>query len=136
MSWLAGGRFVLPWLAFTLLAGGCGAKEASMQTHDPVRRGVLAVDDVTGFWRIAPTTGAKSACLVALNSLVAPRGYQVHVESCSIQPLASAQSWRPADRGFELLNGSGQVVAVFRRVDIDSFRAVDGSYRMERAAGA
>lgn len=105
-----------------------------MQTHNAARPGAMAITDATGLWRIAPTSGGKSACLIALNSLAAPRGYQLHIETCSIQPLASARSWRPIEQGFEFLDVSGRAIVAFRREDVDSFRAVDGAYRMERAA--
>lgn len=105
-----------------------------MQAHEPARPGGMAIEDVTGFWRIAPISGGKAACLIALNSLSAAHGYQVHTESCTIPAFTATASWRPVEGGFELLDGSGHPITGFRRQDVDTFRAIDGTYRMERAA--
>ncbi|CAN5373868.1 hypothetical protein BH10PSE1_BH10PSE1_10920 [soil metagenome] len=92
----------------------------------------LAVDDMVGFWRIRPQSGA-AFCLIALNRDEKAGGYGVHIETCAVPVLSSAVDWRPVSGGFELRGKSGVLVARFQMIDVDHFASAEAGYRMERA---
>jgi len=95
-------------------------------------RAVLSIEEVVGFWRVAPATGAGD-CLIALNRLAVGGAYGVHIEKCSLSALAAARDWLPVPGGFELRDAAGASIIRFRQTGVDAFVAVQGGYRMERA---
>lgn len=101
-----------------------------MQTRVTSAEAPLSVEDVIGFWRISSASGAKT-CVLALNRLAVGDAYGVHIETCSLAPLATAHDWRPVAGGFELRDAAGLTLARFRQTGVDAF--VAEGYRMERA---
>lgn len=110
-------------------AGACRSQEPPVNPPP-----ILSARDVMGFWSLA-AAGAKP-CRLSLQSQPAAGGFGVAVDPCG-PPWSGATTWRPVAGGFELLDGSGALLARFTPDGVDAFdgTAADGSaLRLERAA--
>jgi phage baseplate assembly protein gpV len=93
----------------------------------------LSVEDATGSWRLTADDAAAD-CLIALSPFSSGKGYGVRVGGCSVPIFLTATNWRLVDGGIELVDTAGTVIVQFRRVNVDAFVSVDGTYHLERAA--
>lgn len=115
-----------------LVTGACQAREGVLMPESSPPGSEQGVDAVVGLWTVVPRDGSGT-CTLALNRLSVPGGFGVQVERCAMADLRSVESWRLTPEGFDLVAKSGNAARAFRRTGEDSFEAVDGTSRMERA---
>jgi len=94
---------------------------------------LAAVEDVRGLWLLRATDGDQR-CRIALSAHRSGTWHEATVETCDIDRLRSVRAWRPIVGGFELIGQDNAGRGRFRLTGLDTFEAVDGSLRGQRAA--
>jgi hypothetical protein len=121
----------LSLFATPLPVAACQDKESASMTQTAPPEDQFGLDAAVGQWTLSQD-GSSDTCIFALNRLASPGGYGVQIELCSIAGIGHAVSWRPTDRGFELLDTGGAVVGSYRQTGVDAFESADGTARLER----
>ncbi len=106
---------------------GCAPAPAASEPQG----GVLAVDQVAGFWAMRGPDGVR--CQVSLANLLIDGVRPVLAEVCAIPDAARAKSWRATADGFQMLAADGSVVMTFRRTGDDAFVSTPAGYTLARA---
>ncbi|WP_269515465.1 AprI/Inh family metalloprotease inhibitor [Brevundimonas subvibrioides] len=115
-----------------VVAGACHSKEQPAVSQSRVPEPSGDIEAAIGLWAFTPADGSKG-CVLALNRQPLPHGYGLHIEHCALASLAAATHWRPTAQGFGIANEADSVILEFRQTGVDTFVAVDGSLRVERA---
>ncbi len=107
---------------------GCAPPPATSEPQD----GVLAVQQVAGFWSLRAVEGGLR-CDLSLGNLVIDGARPVLAERCDVPAARQARSWRATAAGFQLLGPDGAVLMTFRRIGMDEFRSSDQAFTLTRA---